>query len=166
MSWIKEVFVGLISLSFYFWPVWTKVTETTQSYTCTEDLHHVESEYAMKHPDCDQYWSAQDLSIGTFLKSTPECHSPCKELFVGRITMTECVNITLAVICTRDDLTEHRVHFYGRRVPQSLHKPAKRGHIGIFLSIALLVMPCITIACLLYAGCNQCTKILDEESLQ
>ncbi|XP_077071150.1 uncharacterized protein LOC143723051 isoform X2 [Siphateles boraxobius] len=108
----------------------------------------------MNHPDCDQYWSAQELSIGTFLRFTPECHSPCNELFVGRITLTECVNITLAVICSGEDLTEHRVHFYGKRVPQSRHKPVKRYHIGVFLSIALLI---ITIACRLYAGCNQAT---------
>ncbi|KAG1962040.1 hypothetical protein F2P79_005785 [Pimephales promelas] len=124
-------------------------------YNCTEDLHHAESEYAKKHPYCDQYWSAQELSIGTYLRSTLGCHSPCKELVVGRITLTECVNITLSVICTQDDLTEHRVHFYGIRVPQSLDKPAKRGHIGIFLSIALLVITII--AYLLYAGCNQNT---------
>ncbi len=109
--------------------VFTTVTETTQNYTCVEELHHVQSEYAMKSPDCDQYWSAQDhvsrlknwssvidsiyaaahwllcffilQSIATFLQSTPECHSPCKEVFVGRIVLTDCVNITLAVICTR-----------------------------------------------------------------
>lgn len=40
--------------------VFTTVTETTQNYTCAEELQHVQSEYAMKSPDCDQYWSAQD----------------------------------------------------------------------------------------------------------
>lgn len=153
-------------------PVCTIVTETIQIYNCTEELHHVESEYAMQNPDCDQYWSAQDHSIGTFLRSTPECHSPCKELFLGRIILTECLNITLAVICSKDHLTERRVHFYGlvRMVPQPLHNPVKRDRFGIFLAIALLVT---AVAGLLGAGCankNNRRKLLpkmrDEESLQ
>lgn len=40
--------------------VMAEVKETSQDYSCTGDLHHVESEYAMKNPDCDHYWSYQD----------------------------------------------------------------------------------------------------------
>ncbi|KTG02209.1 hypothetical protein cypCar_00023889 [Cyprinus carpio] len=140
--------------------VFTTVTETTQNYTCAEELHHVQSEYAMKSPDCDQYWSAQDHSIATFLQSTPECHSPCKEVFGGRIVLTDCINISLAVICTRDYLTEYRVHFYGERVPQPLINPVNRGHTGIFLPITLVVIAIVVcLLCVAYAYKNNRSNV-------
>lgn len=37
-----------------------EVKVTSQDYICTGDLNHVESEYAMKNPHCDQYWSYKD----------------------------------------------------------------------------------------------------------
>lgn len=161
MCWIREVFVSFISLLVFVAPVFTTVTETTQNYTCAEELLHVQSEYAMKSPDCDQYWSAQDHSIATFLQSTPECHSPCKAVFAGRIVLTDCVNITLAVICSRVSLTEYRVHFYGERVPQQpLIKPVSRGHTGIFLPIALVVISIVVyLLCVAYAYRNNRSNV-------
>ncbi|KAK2902766.1 hypothetical protein QQF64_010385 [Cirrhinus molitorella] len=155
MCWKMTFYVWFVSLSFFIVPAFTTVIETTQHYNCTEELHHAQSEYAIKNPDCDQYWSSQDHSIATFLRSTPECHSPCIELSVGRIVLIDCVNITLAVICSGDYLTEHRIHFYGQRFPQSLINPVHREHFGIFPSIALVVIAIAVF--LLCVGCAHCT---------
>lgn len=143
----------LISFSLFVQQVTADVKVTSQDYICTGDLHHVESQHGMENPDCDQYWSYQDNSIGTFLDSTPECHSPCKELTAGKIILTDCVNITLAVICTKVHLDtswtiESRIHFNGKMIPQSPHNSVKRACIGAYTSIGALIF----ISCLLCAG--------------
>lgn len=139
----------LLSLSLIVFPVCPTVTETTQTYNCTGKLRYVESEYALKNPDCDQHWSAEERSIGTLLNSMAECHSPCKELSAGKMLLDSCVNVTLSVICSRKHLTEHLIHFYGIMTSQPLKMPELREHTGIILSIIGMVV----IFAFLVAGC-------------
>ncbi|KAA0703534.1 hypothetical protein E1301_Tti014203 [Triplophysa tibetana] len=147
------VSIQLIALFFILPNVTAEVKVTSQDYICTGDLNHVESEHAMKNPSCDQYWSYKDYSIGTFLHSMPGCHSPCKELTAGSIILTDCINITLAVICTKVHLKtsstiEARTHFYGKMIHRSQPSSEERTHIGAYLSIGALTF----ISILLCAG--------------
>ncbi|TRY97534.1 hypothetical protein DNTS_000339 [Danionella cerebrum] len=90
------------------------VTELTVTYNCAEEgSHGIYDEYAAFNGDCEQYWSVEDLSVGTYQYSRSECQNPCVELSVGRINLTDCINITLAVTCSKGNLTERRVNFIG-----------------------------------------------------
>lgn len=165
---MKTMLTALILFLLTFvYPVISSVIETAQEYSCTGEPHHLEFQYAMKNPDCDQYWSVQDHSIGTLLESMPECHSPCKELSAGKIVLTDCVNITLAVICTKDSgISESRVHFNAVMVPQQLHDPENRARFGAFLAVGCFLLALLLCAGLLYKKKNIscCLSILFMDS--
>lgn len=102
-----------IIFGFMFNIVSATVVKEDKTYPCLKNGSELFTESVA--PNCDQRWTKGDMSIGNYNDKYKECVSPCKEVFSGKITLSECPNVTLTIVChsgENGDLQERRINYY------------------------------------------------------
>ncbi|KAA8592054.1 hypothetical protein FQN60_017428, partial [Etheostoma spectabile] len=92
-----------------------EVKERHSSYSCCE----IPTFQINKHAETT--WSTNDTTFAVSSGASTACRPPCVKLEDGRMTVDECVNITVTVVSTteKDVATEERIHYYGQPCSKS-----------------------------------------------
>ncbi|KAL0984852.1 hypothetical protein UPYG_G00149170 [Umbra pygmaea] len=126
----------------------TTVEEKQIAYTCQEDSVVLEAAFEPVTPHCDQSWDIANKPIASYENHSKKCIPPCKDVFSGKLYLSECVNITFTYGCSNNgQYKETRLHFIGICRPEVIRTNTGNTHISpygllgfIFVVTALWAM--------------------------
>ncbi|KAJ8290806.1 hypothetical protein GJAV_G00017790 [Gymnothorax javanicus] len=126
----KQVFWYLVIFLCVFKAVCPPIREEFKDYQCS---HVKEGNVIVYSPEqnislCDQYWDFGKKPIADLNRG--ECSRPCIYVSSAEIHLTDCINVTLKIVCTVPGhrIEESRVNFFGK--PSS--SQGQDHHIGLY----------------------------------
>lgn len=89
------------------------VVEKKIAYTCQEGTNTLEAPFGAVDPQCDQSWTIVKKPIAYHKNGKGECSFPCKDVFSGKVLLSDCADVILTTGCTTKDgvYEETRLHF-------------------------------------------------------
>ncbi|CAB1334343.1 unnamed protein product, partial [Coregonus sp. 'balchen'] len=89
------------------------VVEKQIDYTCQEGTNTLEAPFGAVNPQCDKSWTTGKKPIAYYENGKGECSFSCKEVFSGKVILSECPDVTLTIGCTtkNGEYEETKLHF-------------------------------------------------------
>ncbi|KAK6283342.1 hypothetical protein J4Q44_G00390680 [Coregonus suidteri] len=89
------------------------VMEKQIDYTCEEGTNTLEAPFGAVNPQCDQSWITGKKPIAYYKNGKGECSFPCKDVFPGKVILSECPDVTLTTGCiTKDGVYEETMLYF------------------------------------------------------
>ncbi|XP_076592694.1 uncharacterized protein LOC143324245 [Chaetodon auriga] len=115
-----------------------EVTEISSPYSCCGKQPAIEF-----RQECENTWDINNKNIARSKGSSTQCISPCKKIEGGVMTLDECVDVNVTVVCRNEmNVTvEKRIYHYSQPCSGSQSNkmaPGIQGFAGLSLLAVLI----------------------------